>query len=214
MEIIWHGHSFFEIQSKKIKIAIDPFDEKIGLLPPKIKADILLISHNHYDHNNKKIISGDYFLIEGPGEYEIKGIFIEGVESFHDEKGGKERGKNTIYKIETEGFKICHLGDFGQKELTNGQKEKLENLDILMIPVGGIFTISAKEAIKIVQELEPKIVIPMHYLLPKLKIKLDPPEKFLKLMGIKALKPLEKLKLKKGEKLSEETKVILLKPLK
>ncbi len=213
MEIIWHGHSFFEIQSKKIKIAIDPFSEKIGLLPPKVKADILLISHNHYDHNNKKTISGDYFLIEGPGEYEVKGIFIEGIESFHDEKGGKERGKNTIYKIEIEGFKICHFGDFGQKELTNGQKEKLENLDVLMIPVGGIFTISAQEAMKIVRELEPKIVIPMHYFLLGLKIKLDPPEKFLKLMGVKSLKPLEKLKLKKGEKLSEETKVILLKPL-
>ena len=211
MEIIWHGHSFFEIQSKKTKIVIDPFSEKIGLLPPKVKADILLISHNHYDHNNKKTISGDYFLIEGPGEYEVKGIFIEGIESFHDEKGGKERGKNTIYKIEIEGFKICHFGDFGQKELTEEQKEKLEDLDILMVPVGGIYTISAKEAVKIVQELEPKIVIPMHYFLPKLKIKLDKVDKFLNLMGIKKIKPIEKLKLKKGERLPQETKVLLLK---
>jgi L-ascorbate metabolism protein UlaG (beta-lactamase superfamily) len=151
-------------------------------------------------------------LIEGPGEYEVKGVFIEGISSFHDNKEGKERGKNTIYRIEIEGFKICHFGDFGQKELTEEQKEKLEDLDILMIPVGGVFTISAKEAIKIIQELEPKIVIPMHYSLPKLKIRLEPVENFLRLMGIKSLEPTEKLKLKKGEKLSTETRVILLKP--
>jgi len=212
MEIIWHGHSFFEIQSKKAKIAIDPFDEKIGILPKKVKADILLISHDHYDHNNKKIILGDYFLIDGPGEYEVKGVFIEGIDSFHDDKGGKERGKNTIYKIEIEGFKICHFGDFGQKELSENQKEKLEDLDVLMIPVGGVYTISAKEAVKIVQELEPKLVIPMHYFLPKLKIKIDSVESFLKLMGIKKLKPVEKLVLKKGEKLEGETKVLVLEP--
>jgi len=211
MEIIWHGHSFFQILTKRVKIAIDPFDPKIGLKLKKVKADILLISHSHYDHNFKKAILGDYFLIEGPGEYEVKGIFIEGIDSFHDDKGGKERGKNTIYKLEIEGFKICHFGDFGQKELTEEQKEKLEDLDILMLPVGGIYTISAKEAVKIVRELEPKIVIPMHYFLPKLKIKLDKVDKFLNLMGIKKIKPIEKLKLKKGERLSQETKVLILK---
>jgi len=211
MEIIWHGHSFFEILTKKVKIAIDPFDEKIGLSLKKVKADILLISHSHPDHNNKEAILGDYFLIEGSGEYEVKGIYIEGIESFHDEKKGKERGKNTIYKIEVENFKICHFGDYGQKELTQEQKEKLEEVEILMLPVGGVYTISAKEAFKIVQEIEPKIVIPMHYYLPHLKIKLEKVDHFLKMMGIKTLKPLEKLVLKKGGKLPEETKVVLLK---
>jgi L-ascorbate metabolism protein UlaG (beta-lactamase superfamily) len=212
MEIIWHGHSFFEISTKGVKITTDPFDKKIGLPVKKVKADILLISHNHYDHNNKEAISGEYFLIEGPGEYEVKGIYIEGIDSFHDEKEGRERGRNTIYKIELENFKICHFGDFGQKELTQEQKEKLENVEILMLPVGGIYTIGPKEAFEIVQEIEPKIVIPMHYSLPNLKIKLGKVDEFLKLMGIRSPKVLEKLTLKKGEKLPEETRVFILKP--
>lgn len=212
MEIKWLGHSFFYLTSKGIKIAIDPFSPEIGFKPKKVKADILLISHPHYDHNFKEAILGDYFLVDSPGEYEIKGIFIEGIDSFHDEKKGRERGRNIIFKLEIEGFTICHFGDFGQKELEREQKEKLENLDVLMIPVGGHFTISEKEAVQIVRELEPKIVIPMHYFLPGLKIKLNKVERFLDLMGAKEIKPQESFKLKKGEKLPEKIKVLLLKP--
>lgn len=212
MEIEWYGHSFFRIKSKGVRVAIDPFSEKIGLKPPKVEADILLISHNHYDHNNKDAVSGDYFLIESEGEYEVKGVFVFGIESFHDQSLGKERGKNIIYKIEFEGWKICHLGDFGQKELTLEQKERIGEVEILMIPVGGIYTISAQEAVRIIQELEPKIVIPMHYFLPQLNIPLDPVEKFLKAMGIKSAKTLDSLKLKKEEKLPGTTEVFVLKP--
>ena len=210
MKIFWFGQAFFFIQTKEAKIAIDPFSPEIGILPPKVKADILLTSHEHFDHNFKRVIEGDYFLIDGPGEYEVKGIFIEGIDSFHDQKSGKERGKNTIYKILVEGFKICHLGDFGQKELLPEQKEKLQDIDILMIPVGGVYTISPGQAKKIVQELEPKIVIPMHYFLPGLKIKLAKLDEFLKEMGIKKVKTLDFLSLKKGEKLKEETEVVIL----
>ncbi len=229
MNIIWHGQSCFEIvailtKNNQVKIVIDPFPEEIGLKVPKMEADIVLTTHNHYDHNNIKAVSGNPFLIFGPGEYEVKNIFIQGISSFHDDKKGTERGKNTIYTIEfpkasvssqapaTEGMKLCHLGDLGQKELTEEQLEKIGEVDILMIPVGGIHTISAKEAVKVMSQIEPKITIPMHYALAKLKIKMEGVDKFLKILGIKKIEPLPKLSIKKKDISPEEAKIILLKP--
>lgn len=217
MTIFWYGQSCFRIltspqKGEEISILIDPFSEEIGLRVPKGEADILLVTHSHYDHNNLKAVSGSPFLIEGPGEYEVKKIFIQGIPSWHDDKEGRERGENTIYTIESEELRICHLGDFGQKELTQEQLEKIGQVDILMIPVGGIYTISAKEALKVMSQLEPKITIPMHYQIPKLKIKLDGLEKFLKILGIKKIEPLPKLSIKKKDLSPEEAKIFVLKP--
>ncbi len=215
MEILWHGHSFFEIETKtekgKIKVAIDPFSPEIGLKAPKVRADLLLISHDHFDHNYKEAIEGNYFLIDKPGEYEVGGVFVTAILSFHDSVKGKSRGENLIFLLDSEEMRVCHLGDFGQKELENHQLEKIGQVDLLMIPVGGKYTISAKEAIKILEQIEPKITIPMHYFLPKLKIKLDGAEEFLKVLGIKELKPEKKLSIKK-ENLPEEGKIVLLEP--
>lgn len=217
MQIIWHGHSLFEIitiplKNSQLKIVIDPFSEEIGLKLPKLQTDIVLITHNHYDHNNAKAVSNHPFIINGPGEYEIKNIFIEGISSWHDEKEGKERGRNTIYTIESEEMRICHLGDLGQKELTSDQLQRIGQIDILMIPIGGNYTISAKEAIKIMSQMEPKITIPMHYSIPKLKIKLEGVDKFLKALSIKKIEPLPKLTIKKKDLSEEEAKIVLLKP--
>ena len=217
MQIIWQGQSFFQILIRKgkesvIRIAIDPFDEQIGLKPPTCEADIVLVTHSHYDHNNIKAIKGNPFLISGPGEYEIKGVFIQGISSFHDNVQGKERGENTIYTLESEGIKICHLGDLGQKELTDEQLEKIGEVDILMIPVGGVYTISAKEAAKIISQIEPKIVMPMHYHIPKLKIKLEGLDKFLKMMGVKTPEISKKLSVSQKNLPSEGMKIIILKP--
>src|SRR5688572_17441696 len=126
-KITWAGQACFQIsvsQSKdnQANIVIDPFGE-IGLKMPNFDADILLVTHDHPDHNNTKAVKGEPFLIDGPGEYEIKGIFVQGIDSYHDEGQGKERGKNTIYTIEAEDMRFCHLGDLGQKELTDEQLE-------------------------------------------------------------------------------------------
>ena len=217
MQIIWHGHAFFQIitnsgKEEKLNIAIDPFSEEVGLRPSSISADILLVTHDHHDHNNVKIIKGDPFLVEGPGEYEVKGVSVEGISAYHDKSQGKERGAITIYTIEADEIKLCHLGDFGQKELTEEQVEKIGNCDVLMIPVGGVYTISGQEAHKIISQIEPKIVIPMHYHLPKLKLKLEPVDKFLKAMGQKGISPQPKLLLKSKDLTGEETKVVVLKP--
>jgi len=217
MQIIWHGQSFFQILVSKgkesiVKIAVDPYDEQIGLKPPVLEADILLITHNHYDHNNVKTIKGAPFLISGPGEYEIKDVFIQGIPSFHDNTQGNEKGENTIYTLEAEGIKICHLGDLGQKELTDEQLEKIGEVDILLIPVGGVYTISAKEATKVISQIEPKILIPMHYQIPKLKIKLDALDKFLNMMGVKTPEVSKKLSLSQRNLPTEGMKIIILKP--
>ncbi|OGZ20254.1 MAG: hypothetical protein A2654_00980 [Candidatus Nealsonbacteria bacterium RIFCSPHIGHO2_01_FULL_43_31] len=214
MHITWHGQSFFQLQTSLSKgeqttIAIDPFEETIGLNVPSFTADILLITHDHADHNNKKTIKGAPFLVDGPGEYEVKEIFVQGIPSFHDEESGKKRGINTIYTLEVEEMRLCHLGDFGQKELTEDQLEQIGDIDILMIPVGGEFTIDAKGAAHIISQIEPKIVIPMHYALPKLKIKLDEVDKFLKEIGQKSVVPQPKLLIKKKD-LPLETQVVVL----
>jgi len=217
MQIIWHGQSCFEMLSSQgknnhVAIVIDPFDEDTGLRLPKLEADILLITHQHHDHNNKKGVQGQPLLIEGPGEYETKGVFVQGIPSFHDALEGKEKGQNTIYTINVEDLKVCHLGDLGQKELTPEQVEQIGEVDILLIPVGGNFTISAKEAVKIMSQIEPSIIIPMHYQIPKLKIKLEGADKFLRAMGMKSVSPLDKLSIKKKDILSEEAKIVVLKP--
>jgi len=217
MYIIWHGQSCFQIISNQrkngqVNIVIDPYSEDIGLKVPKLEADVLLVSHQHHDHNNVKAVGGNPFLIQGPGEYEIKEVFVQGIPAFHDSSSGKERGTNTIYTIEAEDLKLCHLGDLGQKELTPEQIEKIGGVDILMIPVGGVFTISAKEAVKIMSQIEPSIIIPMHYQLPKLRIKLDGIDKFFKVMGIKKLESLPKLSIKKKDISPEEARIIVLNP--
>lgn len=219
MQIIWKGQSCFEITASpikggQVKIVIDPYSEEIGLKLPKMEADIILSTHSHHDHNNVKAISpigsGKPFLIEGPGEYEIKNVYIRGIPSWHDSQEGKERGENTIYSIETEDLKICHLGDFGQNELTDEQMESIGEVDVLMVPVGGVYTIEAKEALKVMSQVEPKITLPMHYSLPKLKVKLEGVDKFLKAVGVKSMEPLSKLTIKKKDLSAEEARIVVL----
>lgn len=221
MQIIWHGQSCFKISVKSEQIAadkkeevaiiIDPFEEKVGFKPPRLKADIVAITHDHFDHNNVKAVEGEPFLIDGPGEYERKGVKIWGIEAFHDEQKGAKRGLVTIYIIEAEGLRVCHLGDFGQSELSSAQLEEIGDIDILMVPVGGVYTIGAKEAAETVNQIEPKIVIPMHYKIPKLEIKLDSADKFLEILGAKSKQAVDKLTVKKKDLPQEGTEVIVMK---
>jgi len=216
-KIVWAGQSCFEISVSDGKdhsatIVIDPFGD-VGLKMPSFTADVLLTTHDHQDHSNIKAVKGEPFVIEGPGEYEVKGVFVKGIDSFHDDVDGKDRGKNTIYTIETENIRFCHLGDFGQKQLTDDQLEKIGPVDILMIPVGGVYTIDASQAQKIVGQVDPKIVIPMHFELPKLTVKLDSVEKFLKIMGKNSVESVDKLNIKVSSLPKDgDMSIIVLKP--
>ncbi len=151
-------------------------------------------------------------MIDSPGEYEMRDIFIQGIFSFHDKKKGEERGMNTIYTIEAEEVKLCHMGDFGQEELTDEQLRQIGEIDVLMIPVGGVYTVDAKEATKVISQIEPRIVIPMHYKIPGLKIKLDELSLFLKAIGEKKATTEEKLTVQKKGLPDGEMKIVPLTP--
>lgn len=216
MTIQWLGRSCFKILTKngtdEVTIAIDPFtDNKDGLKMPKFGADILLMTHDHTDHNNADAIRGEPFVVTTPGEFEFKGVFIYGIPSFHDDKDGKERGKNIIYKVISEEISFVHLGDLGH-ELTAEQVERLGNVDILAIPVGGIYTIDAAKANKIIAQVEPRFVIPMHYQnATDKKPELKTVDEFLKTCGLPQEKQ-EKFKVGKKDVAAqvESTKVIVL----
>jgi len=213
MVINWLGQACFKIQSGEFVMVIDPFAKEVGFAPPRFRADAVLVTHAHFDHANSASLTGDPFVITGPGEYEVKGVYVEGIETFHDNSQGKERGFNTIYRIEMEGLRLAHLGDFGESAMRDETVEALGDIDILMIPVGGRFTIDAEEAAKVVKQIEPRYVIPMHYKIPGLKIAIDSAEDFLKEMGAAKIEAQEKFVIKKkdiGEE--EKTEVILLKP--
>lgn len=214
-KIMWAGQSCFQISVSNSKdssadIVIDSFDDSLGLKAPNFSADILLATKDDKEHKNVKGVKGEPFLIDGPGEYEIKTVFIQGIPSFQDEKG--EKINNTIYIIEAEEMRFCHLGDLTQKQLTDEQLEKIGRVDVLMIPVGGDSTISSVEAQKIVGQIEPKIVIPMHYEIPKLKTKLDPVEKFLKAMGKQSVVPQDKFLAKESTMPKEGMEIVVLLP--
>ncbi len=188
----------------------DPYDKEVfGKMMPITKADIVTISHLHHDHCSTERISNSPFIINGPGEYEIKGVEIFGISSFHDKKQGSERGENTIYVYRLDDLRLCHLGDLGEK-LTDKQIEKLNGIDVLMIPVGGVYTIDAKEAVLVIDQLEPKIVIPMHFKTKDLSFELGPVENFLKEMGKEGVKPKRSLNVTPSS-LPDEREVVWLK---
>jgi L-ascorbate metabolism protein UlaG (beta-lactamase superfamily) len=209
--ITWYGQSCFKIQSGETILVTDPFDKSIGLTPPRGQANIVTISHQHYDHNNlEALASSNPFVIDGPGEYEVKGVNITGFLTYHDQKEGKERGVNTTYLIEIEGIKICHLGDIGQDKLDNAQLELIDGVDILMIPVGGVYTVNGEEAADLINQIEPKIVIPMHYKIQGLAIKLEGLEEFLNEMGVTKKESVDKLTIKKKDLPEEDTQVVVM----
>lgn len=210
MTLTWYGQSCFKIDTREAVLAIDPFSKEIGLTPPRFHADVVLITHQHYDHANIGAIPGEPLTISGAGEYEVKNIAIRGIPSFHDSRQGHERGPNTIYRIEAEGISMAHLGDFGESALREETLEALGNIDILLIPVGGTYTINGEAASKIINQIEPRLVIPMHYHLPGLKIKLAPVEDFLKSYGGLKAERLEKLSVRRKELPETETRIVVL----
>lgn len=187
----------------------DPYDKSIGLKAPNFEADIVTISHDHHDHSNSDSLRGKPFVINSPGEYDIKGVMVQGIPSFHDDKNGAERGSNVIYRIEMDDITIAHLGDLGHS-LSNEHLEELQGVDILMIPVGGTYTIDGKKAVEIVSQIEPRIIIPMHYKIKGLKENLDTADSFIKELGIKPDEE-EKLKINKKDLPQEGMELAVLK---
>lgn len=210
MDINWYGQSCFRIKGKNASIVIDPFDpETTGLkLPKDMEAQVLLLTNSHHNHNNISAVSGNPLIISGPGEYEISGVSVVGVGSYHDDSEGTERGKNTIYRILIDGINVVHLGDLGHV-LSEEQLAQIDATDILLIPVGGKYTIDSEAAAKVVAQMESRIVIPMHYQIPGLKSELESADPFLKEMGAENVVSVLKLSITK-DKLPEVTQVVVL----
>lgn len=213
MEISYFGHSCFRIKTKKAVVITDPFDEAVGIPLPKLSADIVTVSHDHHDHANVGAVAGtaehpEPFLIQGPGEYEVSEVYFWGLPTFHDDQKGKLRGRNTLYFILTEGIKICHLGDLGHV-LSDKMADKINQTDILFVPVGGEFTLDAATAVKVIDQISPNIIIPMHYDLPGSKMGLAPLTEFLEKIGAESVKPVPKLVVK-ADQMPEEREVVVL----
>jgi L-ascorbate metabolism protein UlaG (beta-lactamase superfamily) len=208
MDIFWLGHSCFRIKGSQATLITDPYSPDLGYTMGKQSARIVTVSHDHPGHSYIKGINDEPKALTGPGEYEISGVLIVGMKTYHDAENGEKRGKNTIYLIQIDEISICHLGDLGHT-LSTEQIEELEDIDVLLLPVGGVSTIDATKAAEVVRQLEPKAVIPMHYKTEALKRQLAPVDTFLKEMGVKDIEPQTKLTFNRTT-LPQNTQVFLL----
>jgi L-ascorbate metabolism protein UlaG (beta-lactamase superfamily) len=183
MKLKWFGHSSFYLTSKSgVRVLMDPFKSDIGLDMPLVEADIVTMSHNHRDHNNKEAVSGTFKVINKPGKFEKGGVDILGVPTAHDDVGGAKRGKNIVFKVTMDGTSVCHCGDLGHI-LTPGQIKEVGHVDVLLVPVGGYYTIDAKAAADVVRQIDPGVTIPMHYKLEGLTYPIEGVEPFIEAAG-------------------------------
>lgn len=183
MRIRWHGHACFEFEDSERTVVLDPHDGRsIGIKPPVASADVVLMTHNHYDHNAVRSISGKHTdVLSRNGLFDVKGFTVEGLHTYHDTTHGSERGENTMYLFEMDGISVCHCGDLGAMP-DEGVLSKIRGVDILLVPTGEVFTMVLSEVRRFVEEVNPSIVIPMHYRVGGLSIPISPLDDFLELI--------------------------------
>jgi len=208
MDITWYGHACFRLNERNIVAVTDPFGEDQGFVRPRIRADLVTISHDHAGHDNRIGFRGGPRFFDGPGEYEVKGVFVTGVATYHDGRSGATRGRNTVFLFEFNGLTVCHLGDLGHVP-TQSQVEALSDVDVLLIPVGGVHTIDASKATEVISLIEPRLVIPMHYKTPEEMVRLHTVTRFFKAMGLAPIPPVPGLRVTKSS-LPPETQIVLL----
>jgi L-ascorbate metabolism protein UlaG (beta-lactamase superfamily) len=208
MEIVWYGHSCFRLKTRGAIVLCDPCGKQVGYTIPRMRADIVTISADLPDYNNCSLAQGDPRVIRGPGEHEVKGVFVTGISTAQKKGKATDLPRNTLYLLDFDGLTVCHLGSLDHV-LPQNQLETLSDVDVLLIPVGANTTLNANQAAEVIGQLEPKIVIPMHYKTRAVQTKLDPVSKFLKEMGIADASARDSLEIDKGG-LPSETQVIVL----
>lgn len=210
MEITWYGHSCFRLTERNYATVVtDPFDSKeIGYFPLKLKAEIVTVSHDAPGHNNSEAVKGASHVIDGPGEFEIGGVFITGVQTDIASKKAKDAVRNTIYVFDYDGITVAHLGDLKQAP-SQAEIDALGTVNVALVPVGGGGGLNAAKAAEIISLLEPNIVVPMHYATPDAKLSLDSLNKFIKEMGLTKPESQPSLKVTRSG-LPEETHVVVL----
>lgn len=216
MVITWLGFSCIKLEEKtgagEVSLVMDPFAPEDGKkLSRALTADIVTTSHDHTRHNNLEAVGGEPFVVTGPGEYEVKDLFITGVSTFHDLVEGQEKGLNTMYYVIADGVHVVHLGDLNHP-LTEKHMEDFHNIDVLLVPVGGGSVLDGKRAAEVVRQLEPRVVIPIHFRANGIGTKLDGVDAFLKAMGVPKPEVLNKFKVAGKDLPQDEMKVVLLDP--
>jgi L-ascorbate metabolism protein UlaG (beta-lactamase superfamily) len=210
MEIFWYGLSCFRLTERSLAtVVVDPFDSKVvGYFPLKLKADIVVTSHDSPGHNNVMAVKGANHILNGPGEFEIGGVFITAVQTDGHGKKSEDQQRNTVFVFDYDGLTIAHLGDLKQAP-TQAEIEAIGNVNVVLIPVGGGGGLNAAKAAEIINMLEPNIIIPMHFKTGDLNLQLDSLDKFLKEMGLQPIEPVPSLKITKSG-LPSESKVVVL----
>jgi len=217
MNITWYGYSCFKMEfgtrgGTKVSLVTDPFaKEGRNGLPRTLSADIVTVSHDHERHNNIKEVSGEPFVIDGPGEYEVKDIMVTGIKACHDNQQCEVRGSNTLFYIVADGIHLAHLGDLDHK-LEESQMADVHNIDILFVPIGGGDVLDAKQAVEVISQFEPRIIIPMHYQTERWGKGMDGLQPFLKAMGVATPETVSRLKVTARDLPQEETKVVVIEP--
>mgnify|MGYP001050684137 CR=1 FL=1 len=208
VEIKWFGHACVRVRGREVTVLMDPVPPSTGYVMGRQRADIVTVSHPHPGHNALDLVRPGFRAITGPGEYEVRGTFITGIRTFHDDEGGRRRGKNTSYLLELEDVVICHLGDIGHV-LSDEQAEQLSPVDILLVPVGGSPTIDVERAVELIGQLEPSVVIPLQYRTARGDHHREPVERFLRQLGVGEIAPRDLLSIKKAD-LVEGLSVVVL----
>jgi L-ascorbate metabolism protein UlaG (beta-lactamase superfamily) len=209
-EITWYGHACFAIRSRDVTVLTDPVPTSSGYDIGNPSADIVTVSHRDSGHAALDKVQPGYRLIEGPGEYEIQEVFINGIQTYHDAERGAKLGKNTVYVIEVEDLVICHLGDIGHV-LTEKQVELVSSVDVLLVPAGGGPTITPAQAAEIIAQIEPGIVIPMQYRTEQGDFEREPVDGFLRELASAEHETHERLRIRKSD-IGESAKVVVLEP--
>lgn len=183
MKLIWHGHSCFEMDFRDgPRVVADPFDEKVGYPVCRAEADVVTNSHAHMDHNYIAELGGNFSRLNRPGRFAFEDLTVTGVKSFHDAEGGAKRGPNIIYIYEAEGLRVAHLGDLGHMP-DDAQFAALSNLDVMLIPIGGFYTIDTGTAVEIIRRAKPRVAVAMHFLTPAMKFPISDEAQFVALTG-------------------------------
>jgi len=212
LDLTWHGHGCFRLRGKNASAVTDPFPPTLGIKLPKLEANLVTVSHAHENHSYTEAASKGARVINGPGEYEVAGIMVFGIGSFHDSVGGVEKGRNVIYVIEVDDVRVCHLGDLGHK-LDEETVERIGSVDVLLVPVGARNSLNAAAAADVVRLIEPRTVVPMHYAIPGLKKELDGIETFMQEMGVADATAVNRVTMAASVSGGEgETKVVVLEP--
>lgn len=209
MDIDWFGQSCFRLREGNLTVVTDPYDKSIGYVLPRLRADVVTISHDAPGHANAAAVKGDPKVLTRPGEYEIRGLFVTGIQTWRGAGAkGEAREENTIFVFEFGDLTVCHLGDLS-RVLTQAQVESMPDVDILLVPVGGGGGLDADKAAEVISQLEPHIIVPMHYRTPLVTLTLDSLSKFLKEMGVAEQAPQETLRVT-GSTLPQEAQVVVL----